>query len=332
MPDASDYTSDRALVPGTLTVFRHFLCLGGKLMPMSSAPSTWSSGSHLRDAYPPRGPFTDPSWDGRFRAVCMREATTAVLRELRLSEVAPSHPAPRVGCRCGFYAHYDPDTDFYPGVRWGTEWNRQRYSGTRWRGQWETSIVRAVVEVSGTVVMGRLGVRAERMKIVALAVDWAKHARPNYLTPRFRLEERGLRPGMRLMFVEVEEPYDAQLDYAEAGRREREVAGRDAVYAASLYGAQYYEEAEDMYADYPMEDVSALGVDTSPPAPPGPRYLSGAGRYVYNNGGIIPPSKRAWGDVGAAPQKLNPFERALLNKKNRPAPPGTGIDRRKRKL
>src|SRR5690606_25781721 len=43
-------------------------------------------------------------------------------------------------------------------------------------------MVRAVVELSGTIVMGSRGVRAERMRVKALAVDWDKFVRMEMVT------------------------------------------------------------------------------------------------------------------------------------------------------
>src|SRR5690606_32568059 len=60
------------------------------------------------------------------------------------------HKSPSKDCTCGFYASYDPETDFYPSFRWGRAYTRlagaEDYE--------DFAVVKAAVEVSGTVVMG----------------------------------------------------------------------------------------------------------------------------------------------------------------------------------
>lgn len=69
--------------------------------------------------------------------------------------------APRVDCQCGFYASYDPETNFFD------EYRFQAVGGFAQH----LPPVFAVVEMSGRVLMGKRGVRAEKMRIVATAID-----------------------------------------------------------------------------------------------------------------------------------------------------------------
>ncbi|OII61183.1 hypothetical protein BJP40_06555 [Streptomyces sp. CC53] len=67
-----------------------------------------------------------------------------------LESVSPHHRL--AGCRCGFYASYDPATDFY-----------------NYRGGSITRQLHGVVEAWGTIILGTKGFRASTMRIKALA-------------------------------------------------------------------------------------------------------------------------------------------------------------------
>lgn len=138
-----------------------------------------------------------PSWDFHFENI----------RDHELS--GPPNPK----CQCGFYASYDPETDFYDG--------NPGY-GVNALGN---LMVRGVVEVSGRVIMGTKGIRAEKMQIKALALDHFK------LGPWLSLPEA--KPVVESM-------------YGFLGQ------------VAAKYGIPAYREAEAMHADFPPQDVSHL--------------------------------------------------------------------------
>lgn len=64
--------------------------------------------------------------------------------------VGPSHEAPMEGCTCGFYAYDQQGTGTRPFSRSGAD---------------------AVVELSGKIILCERGLKAARMKVVALALD-----------------------------------------------------------------------------------------------------------------------------------------------------------------
>lgn len=328
---SNDYGNEDSttLVPGSLRVFRHFqLTREGKIAPMS-----WS----MSDRYSvvtryPENVYADVPADGVHHAQCDS------YRPYR------PHSAPDVACRCGFYAHYDPATDFYPSSYWGED----GYGATAYGTDFGAVITRGVAEVSGRVVMGRLGVRAEKIKIIALAVDWGKR----------------LASSSRLWWTDewIEEsvlPRSRPGDFDDAEFK-TEVNRRVAA-AGARHGARFYDSVEKMYADHPPADISALGVDTNPPPPsdpaPGPHRNGGwylhyntsplnVGRQasLYSNAVSTLPSSsasmkifsevfdEAVKEMETATKELSTFERALANKKVRPAPPGSGIDRRRGRL
>jgi hypothetical protein len=337
MPEQSDYgtsADDTALVPGTLTAYRHFAFLeDNRLYSMNGYGSfddrkmTHVAECHAVVFYPfADGPVKNPN----------------------------RHRSPDLKCRCGFYAHYAPDTDFYWGKNWGlgvqVEVGAYIYTPPDgmdvsidegwWSGPACTTkprllpggsglMLRSVVELSGKVIMGRLGVRAEKMSIKALSVDWGKFSAPN---PRPRRESyRITGSGDHPWWDPQNGTYLRGRDVAPAFRNavDRVVAG-----AAARYGARFYTDPADMYAAHPQPDLSALGL--APAKPPEPMR-------IFASGGIVGPTaaqqldemrKKLQGLIDApTPTPTNPiWDAALEAKKNRPAPPGSGIDRRRGRL
>lgn len=144
------------------------------------------------------------------------------------------HEAPGDGCSCGFYAHYEPDSDFYDGTVW--------YPG-------ETmTLVRAVVEMSGRVVLGTKGVRAEKMKLLAMSVDYAKMAQRKRPDP---YEEVMTLSGWRAF------PESRDYTYEEK-RSIRARSGIAVENTARLYGARFYDDPWVMYKDYPKPNIDHL--------------------------------------------------------------------------
>lgn len=331
-PSQHDYTSDNTLVPGSLTVFRHFhLDINtGSLGPMTNQIQWWMADSRLE-------PFRYRPDVEVHRAHCSTHP----------------HLAPQKHCRCGFYASYDPATDFYPEAVWGK--GVSTGLGRRWH---DGIAVRAAVEVTGTVVMGRLGVRAEKVKILAIAPDWSKH-RPS--------QELGLNDwsisdpvadvDTDIYWDEYGQCFMRRTLVAKAREEQRGEVIRSVRAAAESYGVVYYDDPVDMHAAHPMADLDALGIDTSPP----PTIVEGVHRGIYvrrmaayaqvmdaklaalDSASV---SLRGFADImqrlfdridritpaRPAPTQMTRFEAAIEAKRNRPAPPGSGIDRRRRKL
>ncbi|WP_432112785.1 hypothetical protein [Streptomyces sp. S1] len=341
-PQPSDYgrEGDRALVPGSLTVFRHFqVDLGrGVVAPMNWSPS---SAAHR--------PYDIPGPDTLHKAVC-RSARGYRWQPTGGVTHTPPHDAPQVDCSCGFYASYSPDTDFYPSQRWGKVY--ADLTGCPEYG--DIVIVRGVAEVSGTVVMGSRGVRAGKLKIVALAVDWEKHVKP-----------ADMWQGTSQAYVESADGSYKLLD--NVNLQLRNDANDDAKIAAGVwdvaarYGAEFHTSVREMYDAHPMADLSALGVAVEPPNARSfwddhyvwstvqqvqkSAYAQLAAQVMPSFQQVADTAKAALKDIAAAysiPDEFLPgsdgkpgadvFRRVMLAKKARPAPPGTGIDRRKRKL
>ena len=137
---------------------------------------------------------------------------------------------------------------------------------------------------------------------------------------------------------------------------------------ANTYGATYYDTPEEMHDAHPMADVSALGVDTILRPTAIENLLAGINRpsvpsayrqqiamyqkMIYATttaaqAALVKEGKIIKGDVdlgdgGTPKQKRKPqprvrtgdpkFVAALEAKRNRPAPPGAGIDRRRGRL
>jgi hypothetical protein len=382
-PEQRDYghreSEDRALVPGTLTVFRHFQAdlRSGVLMPMNYNPRN-------RDGFnsrPGQQPYTRPAgnlepfyWeDGPhepeqpvYQAQC--DKLWRVSHITQFTQAArPDHDAPDKGCTCGFYASYDPETDFYPSFRWGRLYS-EIVGAT---GYEDIAIVKAAVEVSGTVVMGRLGVRAGRMKIVGLTLDWEKRIRPGDIDGGGPYGWRrdpyygGSRSTQSRYVVYNHQTGEYEMRQVEVKDEDeaRDIAQADAL--ASGYGATYYNSVAEMVEAHPMADVSALGVDTTPR--PSEDYIGlqaslygrmftaqqlaqveqavrKASKTFQQAAASIavsqldvdadllfgkPKPKRRKPKGGTMPEHL---ARALESKRKRQAPPGSGIDRRKKKL
>lgn len=339
MVSANDYgtaDSQSQLVPSALTVYRHFAIdtLTRRITPMNYNPESYAGQKTLYKR-------------GVNRAVCARygwwyaDASTP-----------DSHDSPHAECTCGFYAHYDPNTDFYPGTYWGRDY-ATLYGRPEFR---NTVIVRGVAEVTGKVVCGRLGVRAEKLEIKALAVDWAKYQGSR--ERRYSVDPYdvgGYLPhssgsGWAKYF---REPEFRVTDSDELERRDVKAHAR---HIAEAHDVLFYEDSSLMYAAWPKPDLSALGItEEKPYRDTFAMWSAQAAAYVPTP---PPPSLKQWGKIkgqsatltildeaGAEITKvavkdidIDPIEpetvkeKALRLKRNRPAPPGSGIDRRRGRL
>jgi hypothetical protein len=137
-------------------------------------------------------------WDDDIlrRAIEHKEALEALVRE------AVSHESPHAPCQCGFYASYDPQTDFY-----SFPWNHPfpyHFGELRTHDTW----FHAVVEMSGRVLMGSRGVRAEKMKIQAIALDRVKCE--GIVTEKHTAQFTALAQGLGIPYYE-----DAEKMYAD---------------------------------------------------------------------------------------------------------------------
>lgn len=167
-----------------------------------------------------------------------------------------------------------------------------------------------------------------------------------------------------------DEYYEAYPEPAGLREDESELAERGTRRIADRYGVTWYQSPEDMVEAHPKADIEALGVDTTPRPNPMVQGISFAkavsgmtatlnaqmSAYVQSlqqaRSGLDAISKafgmtvHADGTVAfydkpkSKQQKKRPIKkvgnevarRAIEAKQNKSAPPGTGIDRRKRKL
>jgi hypothetical protein len=225
-------------------------------------------------------------------------------------------------------------------------------------------MVRAVVEVTGTVVMGSRGVRAEKMKIVAFAIDWDK-----YLSIReVMLQEEPIEIST---FADRDPVYlpnrrvETRFVRGEPTTQVRATSEKAVIEVAEEVGAKFYRSVSDMYAEHPEPDLSGLGIEPAPspveledpwsgwqsPSP----FVSHLNRmrssfqaqqvtYAATQKAIADLQQALKGILDAteaatapAPPRAKPrgmpdrVWQALEAKRNKPAPPGSGIDRRKKK-
>lgn len=336
-------------MPAALTAYRHFFLY--KKAENSGLPALVPMAPHTEAAY---GTYHVPwsEWGSGKPATFHAEC--------HWSEDEPRHegsPAPQLDCSCGFYAHYFDGTDFYPYTKW---YPRQESGWTAGK-----IMVRTVVELSGRIVMGHLGVRAEKLTIKALAIDWDK-ARESDRVSRYETSSFGE------IYPVWEYPvFDMAPDV---------VAGVEALAEdmASVYGYRFYRSVDEMYRHHPQQDLAALGISAMTEQElrekrdreyferierdrkerERERYRNGwrqqQGQFYYSAtrvsgmkgissayltvDEVTDAVKKALGDArglakgGTIDPPPSPFERAIEAKKQRPAPPGTGIDRRRRKL
>src|SRR5690606_22796504 len=116
-PGQRDYggpDSESQLVPGALRVYRHFLVKSHDegYLPMWDSPPTVTERSRVgltsmnTKDLPGVGPVHS--------AECRRIEAAALYSAWYGPNAAPAnHKSPHERCACGFYAHYDPATDFY---------------------------------------------------------------------------------------------------------------------------------------------------------------------------------------------------------------------------
>ena len=376
MPDMSEYgtAESPALVPDSLICYRHFILDPAKLrvtpMNASSSEIYAAPGTFVADclnAKQYQRPVEEflTAYAG-FSCACSscrehREKYSEDRKKYYDGEDNLIHKSPSVECTCGFYAHYDPRTDFYEHTVWGPH-SYMYYVPNN------MGVVRAVVEMTGTTVAGTKGVRAQKMQVKALCIDWAKYqGRQVEVTakPRDFLQRWEAANSNRLYCYEPAK----EIRYEPPEPVFRDFMERKTSETAAFYGAAYFTSPHEMYAAFPKPDLSALGIEeephTPPPVPfddsvfvvPGPtpsqywvQYLtnslppapspggwvgfSGISSSSFTFSGIFDDEAAVWADdKKAEPEvELTAFERAMLAKKSRPAPPGTGIDRRKKKL
>ena len=124
---------------------------GYKDMTINPAGQLRSSGFNI--VWRQKGPMTAECMRVNHGGKITREVVTGSLRQ----DDGPAHPAPDKDCWCGFYAWYDP---FPPGEA------RSMYS--------QGNMVLAVVEATGEIIPCQLGMRAEKMQVIAACVHpWA---------------------------------------------------------------------------------------------------------------------------------------------------------------
>lgn len=242
-PSQRDYGhegSETPLVPGSLRLYRHFRTQGEELYPMNN---------NSYGANPYRSPSYMPPGSQVYVAECRKAPTgnAAWAQQLvadRLS-VQPHGESPAKNCTCGFYAHYDHVTDFYPDF----DWNLQGDTSNDVR-----LVVKGVVEGTGRVVMGTKGVRAQKIKIVAIAPDWTKYRSTEWSK---MLENAST-------YDEYRSLRDNPAQYG-PGMGERQRVFQAMTHLAHKYGVELLPDTDRLHAVYPPQDVSEL---ISKPKPP----------------------------------------------------------------
>lgn len=254
MVSQNDYMGDgskelpKSFVNGTLTVFRHFGLAGDEMNPTGLKPMGHSRYSPESEHYP---------YENEFVAGCQN------------SSKKDGHKVPDHKCHCGFYASYDPMTDFYS-------------TNTGYR-------VFAACEVSGRVIMGTKGVRGEKMKLKGmwiqpkvrqvhldhmkdlrkahLTAPWFEHAWILYdaVTSSMRMRAAKLGTRMKVTCDAIDAKY---VDLAaEAAFQDYDTALEKAGEMPVLlpndehlknYGVPIFETREDLLEAFPPDDVSSL--------------------------------------------------------------------------
>lgn len=356
MTRQADYgdANDKTLVPGSLRVFRHFGVdlANGLVTPMNYRPEAM---------YHVTSPHTPPPVYGRgfqrtYEARCTRQASPSFY------DYNPPgrHPSPEVTCSCGFYAHYKQSEDFYGHVNWGREW----YEAAMQPMMGNMVVIRAVCEVSGTTVMGRRGVRAQKMQIAAAAVDWSKYRHPNR-----RIEEE---PFKWRSIPNRDHLYDFGDYYSQRrilSQHEPTAQERDRVdehayqILTERYGVPFFRDWTKMYEQHPEADISALGIEERPTEEipySAHRLFTTLQQDIQRQAAAYARAADVAADLAKqmhalfgvdtsvstgtpTPKQRKPkrpkvrkgdpkFVAALEAKRNRQAPPGTGIDRRRGRL
>lgn len=247
-PSQRDYGnegSDTPLVPGSLRLYRHFKGESSRLFPMNSI-------------FNGENPY-DNTDIGLYVASCHKanRGGAAWASQVYSTSVGVSNtehgPSPKKSCQCGFYAHYEPTTDFYPDYDWSIE-----------QGPGPKIMIKAVVEMQGRVVLGTKGVRGERMKIVAIAPDWTK----------FRSQEWHTELNNAMSYDRYRKLRNNPEMYPPSP--EDRSAVEMSVLALSLkYKCEMFHDSVALHAAYPAQDVSALlAEDKHEPQPqPSPESL-----------------------------------------------------------
>lgn len=250
-----DEPNNFPLVPRSLTVYRHFALEGEKSKPIGIKPmgQTFSSGSSI---YP---------YENMYTASCNASSSRT-----------SAHKSPDVKCQCGFYASYDPDTDFYAYVT--------------------DPRVFAATEAFGHVVMATKGVRAEKMRIKGMWIqpkvkqvhvedmtelrnarkneDWFPHSWIVYDAVTSSMRMRAAPVGFRLRKVicdGIDEPWlgraveAASVDY-DVARTRIENLPEDVIDLSLLeqYKVPIYATREELLEKNPPEDVSSLLNSSAP--------------------------------------------------------------------
>jgi hypothetical protein len=239
-PSQRDYGhegSETPLVPGSLRLYRHFKSIRAELYPMNN---TYGVNPYRRPDYLPM-PDVYVAECRKASAGSANWAQQLVAERLRVPEHGES---PARHCTCGFYAHYEPTTDFYPDHDWNLQGENTRL------------VVKGVVEGIGRVVMGTKGVRAQKLKIVALAPDWTKYRSTEWAE---RLENARTYDEYRSL---RDNPAQYGPSYGELEKVRGVMVG-----LAQAYRVELFPDPDALHTAYPPQDVSEL-VDQPKKHPP----------------------------------------------------------------
>jgi hypothetical protein len=145
---------------------------------------------------------------------------------------------PRLECTCGFYASYDPQTNFF-----------EEYAMQAGMGGLTVDLppIFAVVEATGRVLMGTKGVRAEKMEVKAICVDLLHVRRPDR---ERRYVDVTSFSDFRTRWIE----YDPYREDESRERLERACDEIGTNYGIPSYGCNM----NRMVADFPAADLSNI--------------------------------------------------------------------------
>lgn len=279
-PQQNDYGGSTELVPGGLRTYRHYRLNSNSLASTITTRDVAAPG--VNEAQCLANPYSKADKNcaqcrghGRYTVVVPNPDANSIHRSfvdrLSLDSISfdgldatiqterdcpclTEHSAPNRDCQCGFYASYSPRTDFF------AEYIRQLNShpGGPAFGC-DIPPVFAVVEASGRVLMGSTGVRAEKMRVVAMAID-VEHSIMSYRNPSLGMSQSSLTRGYlgihasEMVMYDMPDPgaddrLQAAIDHQVATLKTLQIP-----YAARSYGI----DVERMIRDYPQPDLSHL--------------------------------------------------------------------------
>lgn len=215
-----NYSMSEQLIPAELRGYRSWLPHYSRKEICYFRPSklVWGLGAELE--WPASNivtetiPFLTGTLTGRYKPYRWMDGVNTALCPF----IDLEHQAPGIDCSCGFYALYSP------WIEWPGEPIQTKVRGISPILLSPQGLIVGVIAASGKTVLGKIGFRAEKARIVAFTLpstmmivreDWS-----NFLADK------------------LETPID--------------------LYKATYPSARFYDSVQEMMTDYPPEDVSEL--------------------------------------------------------------------------